>query len=133
MNITETFIQTFQAIREVYSSCCGTNLDPNHRIVTQNFNQSWPKLFEIPEINVSWTTKVHQISDHFSDYCKDPLVEGRTLGVTTDQIIEHMHSYINRLLTKSFYKLKDYKSEKTVEKQHAGIFKINSFSVKIKK
>ena len=74
-----------------------------------------------------------QLSDHFSDYFEDPLVEGRALGVTTDQIIEHMHSYINRLMTKSFYKLKDLQSEKTAKKQHQGILKINAFSVKIKK
>ena len=57
----------------------------------------------------------------------------RTLGDTTDQIIEHMHSYINRLLTKSFYKLKDFLSEKASKKQHQGILKINAFAVKIKK
>ena len=50
----------------------------------------------------------------------------------TDQIIEHMHSYINRLMTKSFYKLKDWLSEKASKKQHKGILKINAFSVKIK-
>ena len=37
------------------------------------------------------------IADHMSDYFDDPLVCGQALGVTTDQIIEHMHSYVNRL------------------------------------
>ena len=67
------------------------------------------------------------------DYFEDPLIEGRALGDTTDQIIEHMHSYINRILTKSFYKLKDTSSEKASSKQHQGILKINAFAVKIKK
>ena len=56
-----------------------------------------------------------------------------SLSDTTDQIIEHMHSYINRLMTKSFYRLKDWLSEKASKKQHEGILKINAFSVKIKK
>ena len=87
---------------------------------------------DTPDFKLSWTPKVHYICDHFSDYFEDPLVEGRALGDTTDQIIEHMHSYINRLMTKSFYKLKDWLSEKASNKQHQGILKINAFSVKIK-
>ena len=54
-------------------------------------------------MKLSWTPKAHQIADHFSDYFDDPLVCGQSLGVTTDQVIEHMHSYVNRMLTRSMY------------------------------
>ena len=86
-------------------------VDPNHRAVTGNFKAKWKTLVDT-KFKLSWTPKVHYICDHFSDFFEDPLVEGRALGHTTDQIIEHMHSYINRLLTKSFYKLKNCLSEK---------------------
>ena len=50
-----------------------------------------------PCVKLSVTPKVHQISDHFSDYFDDPLVKkGEGLGVTSDQTIEHMHSYIKK-------------------------------------
>ena len=53
-------------------------------------------------------------------------------GATSDQIIEHMHSYINRMMTRSFYKLKDLSSDNGVKKQHSGVLKINSFAVRMK-
>ncbi len=88
-------------------------------------------MFEEPEIKLSWTPKAHQIADHLSDYFDDPMVCGQALGVTTDQVIEHMHSYINKLLTKSMYKLKNVHSKLGPERQHKGILKINYFAIKI--
>ena len=93
------------------------------------------KIYSCEQCNVSvnWTPKAHQISDHFSDYFEDPLVKKQALGVTSDQIIEHMHSYINRMLTRSIYKLKLANTEKSAKRQHSGILKINAFATKIKK
>ena len=64
------------------------NLDPNHRSVTTSFQDSWQAMFEEPEIKLSWSPKAHHIADHFSDYFDDG---GQALGVTTDQVIEHMN------------------------------------------
>ena len=47
------------------------------------------------------SNKVHLIIDHFSDYFEDPLTGGEGFGWTSDQIIEHMHSYIDRIFRKS--------------------------------
>ena len=88
--IVDPFIQVFNDFSEVYTACCGTSLDPNHRQVTQNF-------MDEPCVKLSVTPKVHQIGDHFSDFFDDPLVKkGEGLGVTSDQTIEHMHSYIKK-------------------------------------
>ena len=95
--------------------------------MANTFKETWRRLVNVSEVGLSWTPKAHYIFDHFSDYFEDPLTEGRALGVTTDQIIEHMHSYVNRLMTKSFYKLKDISSEKAAKKQHEGILKSNAF------
>ena len=46
-------------------------------------------MFEEPELKLSWSPKAHHIADHLSDYFDDG---GEALGVTTDQVIEHMHS-----------------------------------------
>ena len=130
-HIQVQIIQVLSDVREVYSSCCGSNLDPNHKAVTRNFKNSWQSLFDEPQIKLSWTPKAHIIAEHFSDYFEDPLVCGQSLGVTTDQVIEHMHSYLNKMLTKSQYKLKDVHSKLGTERQHKGIVKLNSFAVKI--
>ena len=87
-------------------------------------------MFEEPDIKLSWSPKAHHIADHLSDYFDDG---GEALGVTTDQVIEHMHSYVNRMLTKSMYKLKNVHSKIGSERQHKGIVKINSFAVRIVK
>ena len=81
-------------------------------------------------IKLSWSPKAHHIADHLSDYFDDG---GEALGVTTDQVIEHMHSYVNRMLTKSMYKLKNVHSKIGSERQHKGIVKINSFAVRVVK
>ena len=66
-------IEACNAVREVYSSCCGTTLDPNHRDVKTNFKEKWKSLVDTPNFMLTWTPKVHYISDHFSDYFEDPL------------------------------------------------------------
>ena len=92
------------SIREVYTACAGKEADPNHREVTKSFTSAWKKLVDEPTVKLSITPKVHQISDHFSDYFEDPLVNGKGLGTCSDQIIEHMHSYIKKMMTKSMYR-----------------------------
>ena len=84
-----------------------------------------------PIWKLSWTPKAHHIADHLVEYFKDPLVNRKALGKTSDQIIENMHSYIDRMLNKSKYKLKIADSDKAAKKQHAGILKINAFAVRI--
>ena len=61
-------LQVLSDIREVYTSCCGLNLDPNHRSVTRNLKKSWQAMFDEPLIKLSWSPKAHQIADHFSDF-----------------------------------------------------------------
>ena len=69
--------------------------------------------------------------DHFSDYFEDPLTSGEPLGYTSDQITEHMHSYIDKTFRKSGYWITDPTSELCTKKQHEGILQINGFSVNI--
>ena len=41
VEVVHDIIEACNAVREVYSSCCGTTLDPNHRAVTENFKAKW--------------------------------------------------------------------------------------------
>ena len=102
-DLVDKFINCLANIRKVYSSCCRTKLDPNHRQVTTQFKLSWLSLVDDPRVKLSIPNKVHYINDHFSDYFDDPMTGGEGLGTTTDQIIEHMHSFIDRNFRKSRY------------------------------
>ena len=64
-------------------------MNKNHQCELCNKKFSRTELF-----NKLISNKVNIIIDHFSDYFKDPLTGGEGLGWTSDQIIEHMHSYI---------------------------------------
>ena len=55
------------------------------------------------KVKLNMTPKAHQIADHFAQYFDDPLVKQEGLGMCSDQIIEHMHSYIKRMMLKSRY------------------------------
>ena len=94
-------------IRNVYTSCCGKTLDPNYKNVLKNLKSSWTALTEDPQISMSWPNKVHYIVDHFQDYFEDPLVNGEALGNTTDQLIEHMHSEIDKIMKIGGYWVND--------------------------
>ena len=85
-------------------------------------------------MKLSVTPKVHQIVDHFSDYFDDPLVpKGEGLGVTSDQTIEHMHSHIKKVFKLSGYFHNNPRTLASAKKQHQGILRINSYSVRIKR
>ena len=89
-------------------------------------------LVEDPRVHLTWPNTVHHIVDHFSDYFEDPLTSGEPLGYTSDQITEHMNSYIDKTFRKSGYWIADPTSELCAKKQHEGILQINGFSVNIK-
>ena len=73
----------------------------HQRKITKSFEESWMALVEDQRVNLSIPNKVHIINDHFSDYFEDPITGGKGLGTSTDQIIEHMHSFIDRTFRKS--------------------------------
>ena len=81
-------------------------------------------------VKLSWINKAHEIVDHFSDYFEHPLCDGEALGTLSAQIIEHMHSYVDKAMKKSAYWIKDTTSTECAKKQHKAMLQINSFSVK---
>ena len=76
------------------------------------------------------TLKAHQIADHFEQYFDDPLVKQEGLGMCSDQIIEHMHSYIKRMMLKSRYHCSIADSAESAKRQHRGILRLVTFSVR---
>ena len=54
---------------------------------------------------------------------------GKSLGFYTDQLIEAMHQYVDKRLTRSNYVVKDVTSDIHGEKLHKGINHINSYNL----
>ena len=95
---------------------------------------SWDSLVAEPCVKLSVTPKVHQIGDQLSDYFEEPLVpQGEGLGMTSDQTIEHMHSYIRKVFRTSGYFQHTATTKASARKQHQGILRINALSVRFKK
>ena len=71
----------------------------------------------------------------FEQYFDDPLVKPEGLGMCSDQIIEHMHSYIKCMMLKSRYLCSIADSEESAKHQHNGIIilRLVSFCVRNKK
>ena len=130
--LVDNYIKCLTDIRKVYSACCRKNLDPNHRDIINELNLAWTALVEDHRVNLTIPNKIHFIIDHFSDYFEDPLTGGEGLGTTTDQIIEHMHSYIDRTFKRSKYWVNDPTTTACATKQHQCILQINAFSVRMK-
>ena len=63
---------------------------------------------------------------------KENLVCGEPLGSTTDQIIEGMHSYVDKIMKKSGHWIDDSSTILCGLKQHEGVLKINAFSMNLK-
>ena len=83
------------------------------------------------KVKLNMTPKAHQIADHFAQYFDDPLVKQEGLGMCSDQIIEHMHSYIvKHMMLKSRYHCSIADSAESAKRQHRGILRIVSFSVR---
>lgn len=86
-------------------------------------------LHEDQNVKLTIPNKTHFIIDHLEDYF-DTTKE--SLGETSDQTIEAMHSFVDKLMKKSMYHVKDTSKDIALEKQHRGILRINSYSVNIK-
>ena len=68
--------------------------------MSSDFSEKMCKLHS--EFNLSITNKMHVILDHFVDYV---ILTGKTLGQTSDEVIESLHQHFNRTMEQSNYKV----------------------------
>ena len=73
-NVIDKVIKVLCDIRNVYSSCCGSTLDPKYEDIITSFKNSWQALIDEPILKLSWTPKAHHIADHFVEYFKDYII-----------------------------------------------------------
>ena len=137
----EQELQTWWTLNIIASRSCYSG-GPPPRVVQQYQSsipigygthiQQQPFLVKDKTVKLNLTPKAHQIGDHFEQYFDDTLVKPEGLGMCSDQIIEHMHSYIKRMMLKSRYLCSIADSEESAKRQHNGILRLVSFSVRNK-
>ena len=97
-----------KALRKLNFMVAQETLPKNYSHVISHFANSWYVLCD--KFNLSTTVKCHIILDHLEEYYNET---GLSLVKTSDQLIENMHQYFNKVMTRSNYFIKHPKLSKT--------------------
>ena len=89
------------ALRQLNFMVSQETLPSTYSHVISHFANSWYTLSD--KFNLSTSPKCHIILDHLEDYFKET---GLSLVKTSDQLIENMHQYFHKVLTRSNYHVK---------------------------
>ena len=114
----------FRALKNLYTSICGTTLDPNYEEVIDSFVYEWNLLTK--HCGISKTLKIHIIEHHVKDYIR---MTGLPLGKRTDQTTEAAHQYLNKRLLRSNYRVKDIESHVHGLKLYRCVSHMNAYNV----
>lgn len=118
------FRDVFLAIRDLHKMCNEEVLSNSYHKVIDKFRTAWFALTD--EYSVSTTPKVHILLDHLEDYFD---VSEVTLLKTSDELCEHMHSYLHKRLIKSFYVVKDVSNPSHGPQLFRAVRHLNSFNL----
>lgn len=130
MGIPEECIEfktTLEALRDLNWMCSQEILPGNYAGIINRFSNKWFILAD--KFNLSTTPKLHIIIDHLEEYYSDTNL---SLVKTSDQLIENMHQYVHKVMSRSMYVIKH-----TLNPQHGkfllkAVKHINSMNVIIK-
>lgn len=98
-------------------------LPDNYKEVISSWRESWNQLFKNGQITE--TNKIHILNDHLEDYYDET---GMSLTRTSDQTIESCHQFVDKVLRRSNYWVKDVLSDKCGQKLYRGILHINGYT-----
>ena len=116
------------AIRDLHQLCNEQLLPSNYHKVIDQFRKAWYKLTD--EYDISTPPKIHILLDHLEDYFD---LTDITLIKTTDELCEHMHQYLNKMLLRSFYYVKDISNPSHGPRLFRAVRHLNSYNIYIKK
>ena len=112
-----TCLEQLQLLNQGVSSVV---LDPNYKVLIQNFLQSFEDLHE--KFNDSYTNKIHIIESNFEYYLDSTK---KSLGYYSYQLVEAMHAEADKILHNSGYKVKDLDSDICGEKLLNFVHRLN--------
>ena len=120
-----SFVDILESINEVYTISFQTLVNPNHKQVTETFEQLWK--IAMVDYGINMPLKVHIISHHLSDYFD---LTGKTLRKVNDQVVESAHSKVRKFFdAHPNYNHKIKTSEASGDATLAGIVHFNTNSI----
>ena len=103
-------------------------LDINYVKYIDEFSTAWCKLTD--SHNISTTPKVHIILHHLCDYFDDSEM---TLKRVTDELVESMHQYVDKVMCNSSYKVKDVNNPQHGKLLFRAVTHVNCYNLRLKK
>ena len=88
-----SYVDALESIKNIYQIATAKEVDPDHRVIIENFNEQWKVLMN--DHSETMPLKVHIIVDHLSDYFDEA---GKTLGTTDDQFGEAAHHKVKHFI-----------------------------------
>ena len=61
-----SYVDALESIKNIYKIATAKEVDPDHRVIIENFNEQWKVLMN--DHGETMPLKVHIIVDHLSDY-----------------------------------------------------------------
>ena len=116
------------ALRRLHSVCNDDYLSMNYVEIIDNFSFAWFKLTNFHKI--STTPKLHIVLDHLCNYFDE---YGVTLKTVSDELVESMHSYVEKCMNRSGYKVKSVLNPSHGKKLFRALMHVNCYNLKIKK
>ena len=120
----KVFTKTFQYILNLDKGVSGRKLATNYEALIDQYCSSVHLLND--KFNLTFTPKFHIIESHLKFYFQQT---GKSLGFYTDQLIEAMHQYVDKRLTRSNYVVKDITSDIHGENLLKGVNHINTYNL----
>ena len=112
------------ALRKLNFMVSQETLPTNYSHVISHFANSWYSLSD--KFNLSTSPKCHIILDHLEEYFKET---GLSLVKTSDQLIENMHQYFHKVLTRSNYLVKHPLNPRHGQYLLCAVKHLNSFNI----
>ena len=122
------FQTAFEALRDLNWMCSQEVLPENHTSIINRFINKWFILAN--KFNLSTPPKLHIIIDHLDEYYSDTNLR---LVKTSDQLIENMHQYVHKVMSRSMYIVKHPLSPQHGKLLFKAVKHINSLNVCINK
>ena len=117
-----SYVDALESLKTIYQMATAKEVDPNHRILIENFEKQWKVLMD--DHGETMPLKVHIIVDHLSDYFEEA---GKTLRSTSDQFVEAAHHKVNHFIeAHPNYNHVDKSTEEYGQAILAGVVHFNS-------
>ena len=117
-----------KALRKLNFMVAQETLPTNYGHVISHFANSWYVLCD--KFNLSTTVKCHIILDHLEEYYNET---GLSLVKTSDQLIENMHQYFNKVMTRSNYFIKHPNNPRHGQYLLRAVKHLNSLNICVNK